>query len=189
MEERHVTLIQNNAKLWSQLEKAEAALEEAHRTTREAQEKAAASGQALTEVRSALNFPVDTVNRALLYIENLERDENLNRAQIIRFLLNHSRKMEKTWDKMQELVNNMAPELPKPCEIQVPEDPIAIPIKAKTSGTPSGLSAGTSEVNPGGFVDLIGTPDLVSPMSWSAMSLSSAETLRKWQSVMPKGLS
>ena len=83
MEERQTTLTQSTAKLRSQLEKAEAALEEAHRTTREGQEKATASGRALTEVRSALNFLADTVNKALLYTENLERDEKLNRAQII----------------------------------------------------------------------------------------------------------
>ena len=108
MEERQTTLTQTNAKLRSQLEKAETALEEAHRTTREAQERAKASRRALTEVCTALGFPVDIVNRAFLYTENLERDEKLNRAQIIRFLLNHNRKMEKTWGKMQELVNNMA---------------------------------------------------------------------------------
>ena len=124
-----------------------------------------AFGRALTEVRSALNFPADTVNRALLYTKNLERDEKLNRAQIIRFLLDHSRKMEKTWGKMQELANNMASGLPRASETQLPEDPTATPEKATTSGTPPKPLAGTPRVNQGGFVDLIGTPDLVSPIS------------------------
>ena len=56
MEERQATLTQTNVKLWSQLEKAEAALEEAHRTTEEAQEKAMASGRALTEFAPLLTF-------------------------------------------------------------------------------------------------------------------------------------
>ena len=83
----------------------------------------------------------------------------------------------------------MDPGLPSASETQLPEDPTATPEKTTTSGTPTRPSAGTPEVNSGGFVDLIGTPDLVSPMSWSAMSLPSTDTLRKWQSAMPEGLS
>ena len=71
----------------------------------------------MTDVREALNFPVDTVNRSLLFTNFLEKDGKINRQQIIRFLMDHARKMETTWDKMQVLVSNVQPkdeQRPKP---------------------------------------------------------------------------
>ena len=58
--------------------------------------KTNASAQALTEVRAALNFLVDTVNRSLLFTAFLEKEGKINRSQIIRFLMDHARKMEHT---------------------------------------------------------------------------------------------
>lgn len=52
-------------------------------------ERANHSGWALAEVKNALNFPVDCVNRSLLFSARLERDEKLYKRQIIRFLLDH----------------------------------------------------------------------------------------------------
>ena len=48
------------------------------------------SARALADVRDALNFPVDTVNRSLLFTNFLEKDGKINRAQIIRFLMDHA---------------------------------------------------------------------------------------------------
>ena len=72
-----------------------------------AEQKADASARALTEVRTALSFPVDVVNRSLLFTNFLEKEGKINRPQIIRFLLDHARNMERTWDNMQTLVSNM----------------------------------------------------------------------------------
>jgi hypothetical protein len=55
----------------------------------------------------ALNFPVDTVNRSLLFINFLEKEGKINRPQIIQFLMDHARNMECTWDNMQTLVSNI----------------------------------------------------------------------------------
>ena len=63
--------------------------------------------RALADVRDALNFPVDIVNRSLLFTNFLEKDGKINRAQIIRFLMDHAQKMEATWDKVQVLVSNV----------------------------------------------------------------------------------
>ena len=80
---------------------------------------------------------------------------------------------------MQELVNNIATEPPKAYGTQIPEKPLATPVKTGTFGTTSGLTAGTSRVTPGGFIDLIGNPDLASPMNWSGVLLPSIGTLWK----------
>ena len=45
--------------------------------------RADASAQTLAQVRTALNFPVDTVNRRLLFINFLEKEGKINRPQII----------------------------------------------------------------------------------------------------------
>ena len=179
MEDRQAILNRTNSDLRDRLQKTEDALRTAHRSEEEAQAKANTSGRAMVEVCEALSFPVDTVNRALLFTENLERDEKLNRGQIIRFLMDHSRRMEKTWSCMQELVWNMFPPPPIAQGSQVPEDSAATP----------GPVAGVSQTTPVGFNDMVGTPDFVSPMSWSTMSLPNSETLRKWQSAMQEGWS
>ena len=79
-------------------------------------------------------------------------------------------------------------EPPKASERQIQEEPLATPVKVGTSGTPPGPSAKILGVSPGGFIDLIGTSDLASPMSWSGMSIFNTEKLPKWQSVMPEGI-
>ena len=66
-----------------------------------------ASAWALAEVRTAFNFSVDTVNRGLLFTNFLEKEGKINRPQIIRFLLDHARNIERTWDNMQTLVSNI----------------------------------------------------------------------------------
>jgi hypothetical protein len=105
------------------------------------------------------------------------------------FLLDHNRKMEKMWIRMQELVNNILARTPKAGGTQILEEPLETPAKAGTSGTTPKPAAGSSQVSPEEFNDFIGTPDLASLFSWSSMLLPSTETLRKWQSVMPEGLS
>ena len=65
-----------------------------------AERRAEESAQALTEVREALNFPVDTVNGSLLFTNFQEKNGKINRPQIICFLMDHAQKMETTWDKM-----------------------------------------------------------------------------------------
>ena len=55
-----------------------------------AERRAEESAQALTEVREALNFPVDTVNRSLLFTNFLEKEGKIHRPQIIRFLMDHA---------------------------------------------------------------------------------------------------
>ena len=107
MEERQEALVEQNVGLRIQLEKIELALEAVGRAVEEAHEWALAFALALSKVRTALSFPVDMVNRALLFTEDLEWDEKLNCGQIIRFLLDHGRKMEKTWVKMLYLVNHL----------------------------------------------------------------------------------
>jgi predicted nucleic acid-binding Zn-ribbon protein len=78
MEERYDALVKTNTSLRGQVEKTELALEAMHQAVEEAHEKAKASGLALTEVQTTLCFRVDTVNRALLFTENLEHGEKLN---------------------------------------------------------------------------------------------------------------
>ena len=56
-----------------------------------------------------MSFPVDTVNRSLLFTAFLEKEGKINRSQIIRFLMDHAQKMEHTWDNMQVLVANITP--------------------------------------------------------------------------------
>ena len=177
MEERQTLLNQTNAHLQDRIGKLEANLREAFLQMTEAQEKANASGKAMEEVRTALSFPVDTVNRALLFTETLERDEKLNRGQIIRFLLDHGRKMEKTWSRMQELVRNMFPPPPIAAGPQSPDVPILTPA----------TDAGTSQGTPASFNDLVGTPDFGTPNSWSSLTLPNTEAFRKWQQAMPEG--
>jgi hypothetical protein len=179
MENRQAQLNQTNANLREQVERLEGALREAGLQMAQAQEKANASGLALAEVQTALSFPADTVNRALLFTENLERDEKLNRGQIIRFLLDHSKKMEKTWSRMQELIRNMFPPPPIAAGTQTPEAPSATPVS----------DAGTSQDTPASFNDMVGTPDFETQSSWSALSLPNSEALRKWQHAMPEGWS
>ena len=57
----------------------------------------------------ALSVPIDVVNRSLLFTNFLEKKGKINRPQIIRFLLDHARNMERTWDNMQTLVSHMKP--------------------------------------------------------------------------------
>ena len=181
-EEQQANFAKSNTHLRKQLEKAEAELGAAQTARTEAEAKADASARLLVEVRAALSFPVDTVNRSLLYTESLEKQEKLTRGQIIRFLLDHSRKMETTWKKMQELVQHLIPEAPRACGTQVPEEPLLTPEKASTP-------SGTPKATPGDFIDLAGTPELISPFSWSKTPHPSTGTIKMWQSMMPEGLS
>ena len=74
-----------------------------------AERKTDASARALSEVWVALSFPVDIVNRSLLFTSFLEKEGKINKPQIIRFLQDHAQNMERTRDNMQTLVSNMKP--------------------------------------------------------------------------------
>ena len=63
-------------------------------------------------MKEALAIPVDVFNKAHLFEARLERDDQLSRGPIIRFLTDQNRKIEKTWEQMRELVANMTPEGP-----------------------------------------------------------------------------
>lgn len=95
---------------------------EARQAHKAVEERANASVGALAEVRTVLNFPFDTVNRCLLFTTQLEKEDKLNRGHIIRFYLDHSQKMEKTWENMVELVANMTPEGPETRGTQAPKE-------------------------------------------------------------------
>ena len=81
---------------------------------RKAEEEAAgvrtqveANRRALLEIREALTIPVDVVNKAKLYEEQLEAGEPLTRANVIRFLLDQGRKMEKTVGQLRGLIDSL----------------------------------------------------------------------------------
>ena len=74
---------------------------------RAAERRANTSAQVLIDVRAALDFPVDTVNRSLLFTAFLEKEGKINISQIIWFLMDHARSMQRTWDNMQLLVSNL----------------------------------------------------------------------------------
>ena len=178
-EEQQKTMAQAMTQLREQVRHTEAALLEARRQKEEAEEKANASARALEQVRTALTFPVDTVNRSLLYTEELEKGERLNRSQIIRFLIDHGRKMEGTWEKMQVLVSNMSVAFPPSQGTQTPVTPTVTPDKA----TPSGLAP-----IPGDVFDLVGTPDFSSPMNWTNLPPLDTEVLKNWKGFSPEGM-
>lgn len=96
--------------LQKQLEEKEKALVDVEQARKVAEECANQSAWALADVQTALSFLVDNVNRSLLFSARLEKVSKLNWGEIIRFLLDHSRNMERTWEHMQELAANMTPE-------------------------------------------------------------------------------
>ena len=75
-----------NATVWRMREQTDLA----RRECAAAELRVEASARALADVRDALNFPVDTVNRSLLFTNFLEKDGKINRSQIIRFLMDHA---------------------------------------------------------------------------------------------------
>ena len=127
-----------------------------------AERKADASAQALSEVQTALSFPVDTVNRSLLFTAFLEKEGKINRSQIIRFLMDHARKMEHTWDNMQVLVANISlasgpqPEPKTPARRKSPDL-----FRTPQAGGPSETKTGP-DASPD---DMVSTPDFVSPLT------------------------
>jgi hypothetical protein len=115
----------------------------------------------LTEVRTALSFPVDVINRSLLFTNFLEKEGMINRPQIIRFMQDHARNMERTWDNMQTLVSNMKPaeELKMAQETLLRQKTPEL-FKTPEAGGPSKSKSG-AEASPD---DMISTPDFVSPL-------------------------
>lgn len=99
--------------LWHQLHEREKALVEARQAQKAGKERANASARALAKVVTALNFLVDSINQTLLFRGRLEKEDKVNRGQIIRFLLDQNWKMESTWEQMRELMANMTPEGPE----------------------------------------------------------------------------
>lgn len=61
-------LAQAQELLRQRFKKADSALADALYTKKEAEDKANAYARALAEVRAVINFPIDTVNRSLLFI-------------------------------------------------------------------------------------------------------------------------
>lgn len=178
LEDQQKVMTQAMTQLREQVRNTEGALLEARRQKEEAEERANASAKALGEVRNALEFPADTVNRSLLYTEELEKGERLNRGQIIRFLLDHGRKMEGTWEKMQQLVRNMSVAFPTSQGTQTPAAPTVTPVRAEPSGTSPGGAEAAS--------DLFGTPDFASPMNWTNLPTLDSETLKNWKGISPE---
>lgn len=65
---------------------------------------------ALREVKETVSLPLDVLNKARLFEEQLEKEEKLSRGHIIRYLGDQARKMERTWGHMQLLVKTLLPE-------------------------------------------------------------------------------
>ena len=109
-----------------------------------------------------MSFPVDTVNRSLLFTAFLEKEGKINRSQIIRFLMDHARKMEHTWDNMQVLVVNISlasgpqPEPKTPARRKSPDL-----FRTPEAGGPSETKTGP-DASPD---DMVSTPDFVSPLT------------------------
>ena len=100
---QHAMITQVAARLRKELDAEVAAHAEERKARELAEQRANESARALVEVRDALNFPVDTVNRSILFTAGLEKEDRMTRGQMIKFLLEHGRKMERTWEKMQLL--------------------------------------------------------------------------------------
>lgn len=141
----------------------------------------------MAEVWTALDFSLHTVNLSLSFTARLEKEDQLNTRQIIRFLLDHNQKMEKRWKLMQMLVANMTPEGSEAHGTQALEF-LATPIQVITTPEPA-RHAATTPKGSGGSSDLIETPDLTSLMSWSDFPSLSTRTLQAWKSVILEGLS
>ena len=185
MEEQQAFLAGAMETLRRQLEDTNRDRAQAEEARRVAEEKAKASALALAEIRKVLDFPVDTIHRSLLFTERLETEGKLNRGQIIRFLNDHGRKMEKTWGQMRELVANLAPEGPEERSTQAPED-LVTPVRVTTTPEPVAPQQATPETS-GGAVNPEKTPATGSPMSWSAFPTLSTGTLRQFQDGLPEG--
>ena len=126
---------------------------------RAAEQRAETSAKALTEVKAALDFPVDIVNRSLLLTNFLEKEGKINRPQIIRFLMYHARNIEHTWDNMQTSVLNI-----RPAEEERPEQ--ETPVRQKTPHLFTTHEAGgASQTKTGADAspdDMVSIPDFVS---------------------------
>ena len=133
----------------------------ARRECAAAELRAEDSARALADVRDALNFPVDIVNRGLLFTNFLEKDGKINRAQIIRFLMDHAQRMESTWDKMQVLVSNMRGRDGQQTETVTPPKQTTPDIfKTPEHGGPSQPKS-RGDASPD---DRVSTPDFISPL-------------------------
>ena len=85
-------------------------IRKAEQAKKEAEDRATESAKALAGVRQFLVHPIDVVNKARLFDAKLDKEEKLSRANVIRFLNDQARKMERTWEQMQTLVANRGPE-------------------------------------------------------------------------------
>ena len=163
------------------------ALEKAGKDKKEAEVRANASAQALAGVKEALAIPVDVFNKAHLFEARLERDDQLSRGPIIRFLTDQSRKMEKTWEQMRELVANMTPEGPAaqgtqtgPADMDVVSSPAQpTPNNAGPPGNPVVDLAGSTDSSEGPPVLNTPTPTLAASYDWRDFDMPSATELLK----------
>ena len=91
----------------------------------------------------------------------MEKEDKPNCPQIIRFLMDHARNMEHTWDNMQVLVANITPAVDQQPEPKTPvrrrtHDLFQTPEGGGPSQTKTGTNASSD--------DMVSTPDFVSPL-------------------------
>lgn len=65
------------------MEKVESDQADALNAKKEVEDKANAIAEAYTEVKTALNLLIDTVNRSLLFIAQLKKEGKFNRCEMI----------------------------------------------------------------------------------------------------------
>lgn len=85
-EEENKSLRRTCDRLQSHIRKTENELQES-------KDWAVVSGEALREIKAALSLPVDVVNKARLFDEQLEKEERLSQGHIIRFFGDQARKI------------------------------------------------------------------------------------------------
>lgn len=184
---------------------AEEALAAARAAEPTANDRAVRTIWCLEEVREALTFPVDTVNRSLFFDELLDKQGKVNRSHVIRFLLDHGRKMERTWGFMREMAEHFQEARPQPAPAKVleqpeeqqpqppqsgppePEEPAATLVPA--FATPERPATTAEEGGPSEPAEeALKAPEATTPMSWShGLPDLSMKTLMTWKSVLPAG--
>ena len=130
-----------------------------------------------------MDFPVDTVNRNLLFTTFLEKEGKLNRPQIIRFLMDHARNMEHTWDNMQVLVANITLAADQQPEPKTPArwrslNLFRTPEARGPSQTKTGIDASLD--------DMVSTPNFVSPLQMGNFPAVLPDILSPMKSPLPE---
>ena len=105
--------------------------------------------------------PPTTVNRSLLFTNFPKKEGKINQPLIIRFLPDHTRNMERTWDNMQTLVSNMKPAKEQELAQEAPvRQKTPDMFKTPEAGGPSKTKS-DAEASPH---DMVSIPDFVSPL-------------------------